>query len=498
MIKLGSRIILPLLLSGLLFPLCLESQACQAIATYLPTCSYTALNGSCNIVIDRLNAATPPTIYMRRNTVLKLHIVDLSAFESLSLDANYPTTTVPPDAFAAGMTALSATFGKLTVVEPQFGKVATTNFVPPVSEDEAIKAVKGISEKQKALGAALDGKDPLSLAQDSLKVISTALQTPPADVCMQGRNIPANNPWLNLEQWRKEANAGLDIALKTPTNAEIKAYDARLKALDIEINTLATSDAFESFGGQDMLNKLRANQTALQNRVDAFLQVNQKLQALSKAVANVNTPKPTAEFEIRDQQPTDKNFQLETFTLNYVNLLLPEAKRIATTPLVSSSQAALAGIADVPTKQKIVALTVSYQSSPLFEFSTGVMVPVRPFHSYIAAGGVVQENLTYTVVPIANTSIRLGRELVAMRQRVAFFGSIAVGYNPATSAVEFGVGPTFSWRSIQLSGMADVGRDTRLHGGAIGSAASATPPTEIYWAVKPAISLSVRLPLGGK
>ncbi len=51
------------------------------------------------------------------------------------------------------------------------------------------------------------------------------------------------------------------------------------------------------------------------------------------------------------------------------------------------------------------------------------MVPVRPFHSYIGAGGIVQENLTYTVVPVANANIKLGLELVAMRQRVAFFGS---------------------------------------------------------------------------
>jgi len=204
------------------------------------------------------------------------------------------------------------------------------------------------------------------------------------------------------------------------------------------------------------------------------------------------------EFEIRDQQHNDKNFQLETFTLNYVNLLQPEAKRVTGTPLASSSQAALAGIADVPTKQKIVALTVSYQSSPIFEFSTGLMVPLRPLHSYVAAGGVIQENLTYTVVPIANTNIRIGREMVAMRQRAAFFGSVAVGYNPATSTVEFGAGPTFSWRSVQLSGMGDFGRDTRLHNALVGDLASSAPPTDVYWAVKPAFSLSVRLPLSGK
>ena len=170
-----------------------------------------------------------------------------------------------------------------------------------------------------------------------------------------------------------------------------------------------------------------------------------------------------------------------------------------------------AGIGDAPTNQVIATLTVQFQSPPRVEVSTGVMVPLMPYHSYSTAGVasngvitnyVVQETLTYTVVPVVLVN-PLIYEFPARRQRSALFGSAAVGYNPATSAVEFGAGLSFSWGSIVLSFMADIGRDTHLTGGfTVGEKFPPTgnppkPLTSTFWGVKPAISLSIRLPLGG-
>jgi len=107
------------------------------------------------------------------------------------------------------------------------------------------------------------------------------------------------------------------------------------------------------------------------------------------------------------------------------------------------------------------------------------------------------------VVPMATLNYRLGRELVAGRQRVAFFGTGAVGYNPATTSVEFGIGPSFSWKSIALSALVDIGRDTKLAGGfyvgeKLGlSNVPKQPSTSTIWSIKPAVGLSVRIPLGG-
>jgi hypothetical protein len=135
---------------------------------------------------------------------------------------------------------------------------------------------------------------------------------------------------------------------------------------------------------------------------------------------------------------------------------------------------------------------------------------MQPYHSYataaVASGGVVtgnivQESLTYTVVPVALANINI-KEWDKRQQRVAFIGTMAVGYNPATSAVEFGAGPSFSWRSIVLNGLADFGRDTHLAGGftvneVLPVSNPPKPLTNTTWGVKPAAGISIRIPLGG-
>ena len=88
----------------------------------------------------------------------------------------------------------------------------------------------------------------------------------------------------------------------------------------------------------------------------------------------------------------------------------------------------------------MITITVQYMTAPKFEVSSGVMVPTTPFHSYAAAASsadasktVVQQSLTYTVVPTANVNFLI-KEFMT-RQRAALFETTAVGYNPATSAV---------------------------------------------------------------
>jgi hypothetical protein len=119
----------------------------------------------------------------------------------------------------------------------------------------------------------------------------------------------------------------------------------------------------------------------------------------------------------------------------------------------------------------------------------------------VVTGNIVQESLTYTVVPVALANINI-KEWDKRQQRVAFIGTMAVGYNPATSAVEFGAGPSFSWRSIVLNGLADFGRDTHLAGGftvneVLPVSNPPKPLTNTTWGVKPAAGISIRIPLGG-
>jgi hypothetical protein len=184
------------------------------------------------------------------------------------------------------------------------------------------------------------------------------------------------------------------------------------------------------------------------------------------------------------------------------------AKQVAGDTYVGPNQALLAGLATPPAKQTITAVTLQFQAAYRLEVSTGFLVPVTPYHTYTAAQSytasapVVQENKIYTVVPDVSFHILL-KDGIAHRQRVALFATGAIGYTPASTSVALAGGPSFSWRSLIVSFLADVGRDSQLTGGYTvgGSLGTSTTPatapqTKNVWNVKFAPGISVRIPLG--
>jgi hypothetical protein len=50
------------------------------------TCSFTGINGSCQIIVDRANAISFPTIYMKPGSQLTVFVYNASPFETLTLD----------------------------------------------------------------------------------------------------------------------------------------------------------------------------------------------------------------------------------------------------------------------------------------------------------------------------------------------------------------------------------------------------------------------------
>ena len=214
-------------------------------------------------------------------------------------------------------------------------------------------------------------------------------------------------------------------------------------------------------------------------------------------------------FDAADFTDHDPNSLQVSWTLNSANTFAVVVKRILTQPYKPSSPSD-AVLESAYQKQPILGVSVQYQPATRLEIATGIMVPVMPFHSYstaaianngVVTGNVVQESLTYTVVPLALVNFVMVQG-IARKQPVALFASVGTGYNPSTSSVEFGVGPSFSWRSITLSGLADIGRDTQLAGGfTVGETLPVSNPpkplTTMGWFVKPAVALSVRIPIGG-
>jgi hypothetical protein len=286
---------------------------------------------------------------------------------------------------------------------------------------------------------------------------------------------------------------------------DAEGFTDRIDVLENRIDSLPPDAT--NFNGFAVL---KDNQNTLKGAVGALAQLAAKLSALKDEADKIPDHLDHALFHIIDAHPDDKNYQTEASDLNYTNRLADVAKRVSGASYTDPQAALLAGLGDAPAKKAIVIITVQYQSSNRYEISSGVLVPVTPYHSYTAAQSftasapVVQETKTFTVVPDVSVNFLLGHELVLHHQRLAFFLTGAVGYTPATSSVAFGVGPSFSWRSIVLSPLADVGRDAKLGPGftvnqphGTSATPASAPLTTNVWDVKPAIGLSIRIPLGG-
>ena len=462
-------------------------------------CSYTVLNDKCTVLIDRLNPVTPPTIFAKRSGVITVRIGHPSIFEALTLDWKASTIVVPPDSFSAAFAAVSVNMGKF-IAQKQQESISSPGL--QATFDQTINEQARLLER-------------ITLST-VLNKIAAVLQPPPAGACdVANHSDWAGHPsaWFETSKWK------LDVIAEIDEDDIYGDLEGAIDALDISIET-------ELRPNLDLpsLKLLMENQQSLRDAWairsemeqppqsgsgSSSKTMTQKLQALRSAIQSV--PENGADlydFVILGPSAKGNNDELATWTANYANVLAPIAKRLGADNYTPASYLSSLG-ADAPVKTALVSITVQYQDPQRVEVSTGVMVPLRPYHSYAAAavaangvptGNVVQETLTYTVIPTAQVNV-LCREW-ARSQRIAFCGTGAVGYNPATSAVEFGVGATFAWHSIEISGLADIGRDMQLAGGfTTGEPLAATNPakplTTTVWAVKPAIALSVRLPIGG-
>ncbi len=368
--------------------------------------------------------------------------------------------------------------------------------------------------------------------QKSLHLIRIALQMPPGNLCTD--TVDEDNPWRHFSKWKEGVIAGLrpgeaQVAPENldPIGADIDSIVPRIKYLQDGIKLL--KDHAKEYKNDKSTTKLQALLSPLQDNVKA-LQGNQvtltaalktarkalqqqrdRMEDFLQALAKIQ---PDAKgYEVPDGLSADPNDQLETYNLTAENLLSVPAKVFAGAPPADplTGLFAKADLTTPPTLTSLTTVKVQFLTPARFEVSAGVLYPFEPYHSYSVVPtantattmtGVIQESKNYTVVPTANISYVL-RELMlgAKKQRAAWLASGSIGYNSSTSAVEFGVGPSFSWRAFEFSGMADFGRDTKLTGGygvnGVISSTFTAPPTMSYWSVKAAVALTVRLPLGG-
>jgi hypothetical protein len=454
-----------------------------------------------------MKPVTPPTIYVRRGCQVKVIVNDLSPLEDLTLDWKSSTVIVPPDTFQTAFNADLTNLGKLSIV----GSIKRSeapgpfNVVPayisrcPLDPKDCT-GPEDIAAGQNQVLMLMKIFDPLEDAEPALKQVKDALQPPPGEIAGD------TQPWRNTKAWQDKVVEELQ--------PPIDQFNEKSKEIDTLAGEVAEfKSTHKTPADVAVAANLDKNQETLNTALKTFAGNIAKLSALKEAVSAIKPVSADDTFSatIRDTRSDLKNYQVQAWTLDYTNKLLPVAKRISAETLKSPSAAYLGTLADTPVKLPIVIITVQFQSPSHVEVSTGLMVPLMPYHSYVKASvatngvvsdNVVQETKTYAVVPMVFINI-LAKEWIARTQRSAFFFTGGVGYNPFTTAVEFGAGLTYSYRSIALSGLVDIGRDTKLGGGfTVGESlgptnAAANPITSTYWAVKPAVAVSVRIPLGG-
>jgi hypothetical protein len=449
----------------------------------LPECSYKGVNSSCYVRIDRLVGGQPPTIFEKPGGKVLVVVDHASPFETLTLDLKSSAVVLPTDQFQAFNSALGDSLKKLVFVQLNDFEIADLRAQKFLIQVEQIPpAVKAIEDKQdKQLG-------------DLYRVFDDArlgLKPPPSNFCT---DKSVEGPWRDTNGWTSSLMQRM----------EIKAGE--LQQADQELIANLPPILKEKYGPQ-----LQERQ----KRIDGIINsLTIKLGHLSVALKDVTTtssklpPLEISDPRLEPSRPKDPNYLTQTWILNYANKLEPVGKKVYSAE--DWKDTPLADMAAEPTKQQITPIIVQFQSEARWEFTTGLVVPLRPLHSYgkaaVASNGqitdnVVQDTKTYAVVPMALANVRIASHTTA-RCRFGLFGSFGLGYNPTSSAVEFGVGPSLAWGSLEINFLADIGRDAKLTGGfkvgqSLGLSSPPIPPSEVHWKVVPAIGVSIRIPLGG-
>jgi hypothetical protein len=478
---------------------------------------------------------------MKPGSELRVDVYNTIPFETLTVDLSSFTAVLRPDTFQTIFNSLTPNASKATGVEQILKNGAAVPF-PKVDlatlETSAETAIYGQNR-------VIDETDA-SLVLQQIAVASQGIPRQGCFISVANTTDEFPNPWFETDRWKRKVVDRLAIAHDgtakkaddltneaKPIHDQITTLQQNAKEWNVYVASPAGKKQKLSEDDQRKLNHINQLVEALQVQDQALNykitirgdvgngnKEPDRLDALSKAVnpivgnpvtTDAHTKNPVTEFVI-DVPKSGRAFNVSgVWALNYTNFLTNAVSPMSQSsyapgPQLSSSYAQLSASA----KTQAMSITVQSTNKEWVEASAGFLVPVRAYHSYSAAaqasGGtvvnnVVQETLTHTVVPAAFVNMNL-LEIPNRHGSWAFFVSPFVGYNASTSAVETGIGPSMSWRSIQLDLMADYASDTYLKGGftvgqSLGASNPASPLTKNAYSWRFAPGISIRIPLGG-
>jgi len=530
-------------------------------------CAYAAVNSNCTLQLDRLNPVAPPTIYVRRGSQVTVTVTHALPFEYMTIDKKSVVAQLASDQFRNGFPDITAALGGLGIISVGGGaahaevRTGGPGQPPPVCPDHMISEQE-IESCQTKLKDYLTADMHLNLNKNAsapAPEASSAPQPPPnlnfgtwvysrlcwsrtlflplqpsgvtpvspvhvcEDLPDSARPPDISKAENDLTKWVKDFSEGGADQLKFPPNDVGKTIDL----LDVDI-----ADAKKTITPGEYVT-MKAAQQALHGAFETAAAYQSKMQGLLNAVTALTLDNEPSEFEktITDLDAKDadkkeeKNYETQTWDINVGNKLAWIAGQIKADKFGDQITGLMGNLANAPTNQTVVEFKIEFLNEPRLEISSGLLVPVRPYHSFseatpyssatstsgsCAAGTtiapsaptncpIVQQSLTLAVVPNVSFNIPI-HEFILGQQPAAWFFTIAPGYNSATTSATIGGGISFSYRSMVFSFLPLADRDTQLTGGfqVNQSAGTATSPTTAnYWRFNGSVGISLRIPLGG-
>jgi len=505
-------------------------------------------------------------VYVRYGSTVTVIVENGLPFETLTMDLKKTTEKPGVDEYQNGFTTLSTALGGLQV----FG-ATIIGAPPPANDQERAASEQADKDRQQALKQACPdrsgmwshdqieacqkeissefaGMDGKSGYKQTLKAWSTkavcmthplfvplpsdlVMPTPPqpkdppkgcsdSELKLQfpGLRQPLDTrpivvvPTGDLTQWKADFIFGYGQIQDLPVD-----LTSKLKALD---GNLADSKG-KTLRPDEYLT-LNSAESDIHTGMEAYATLEARMKGLHDAVDQMQPAPANVTFAITQTTAHKGNITLPVWDLNSSNKLAQIAARVKADKYPDDFTLNVSALTDVPAKQTVAEYTIQFMSTPRFEIAGGIVVPIKPYHSYsvqttygAATGGgacppsssisssscgTVAYTPTTTFIPAAMGSVILGHEYTRPGFRFAVLATGVAGYNTASTSAAFGGGLSLSFGSFVLSGPIMWDRTQQLTGGyQVGQSAGAAtaPTTKNVWAWSPAIGISVRLPLGG-
>jgi hypothetical protein len=458
----------------------------------LPECSPAKTNNSCQLVIDRENLLSPPTVQLYSNQTLTVIVKKPKPFERYFLDLQTAQATLTPDVASGIVQGLVPSLGKLA----EFHGLDFTQGRLAVADQCAVPEITGA-----ALPAATHVIDVMPafrkcIAQLAKKAVDIYQSLEPF---VAPDSLTPNGPAGGADPSVVQGPISDFLQSEFVLSSKITRIsgDPGLKTTDsVSISELSDLQKLADGVANDLL--------GFSQRIRDLVGLNNG--SIDCAALLRNTPAGGVDrcLSITSRRDDSRVYQkMVTRTITYA---------LNTLNLVSNSQEA----APDPSKKKSLAtVAINFADTPTgfsalrWEASAGVFFSTLPVRSFSVAPvftkGAVTDNtvaqniLHPTVVPFAAANYRLTNDLGWTRWKSAIYWTGAVGVNPNTVSADFASGLSISWRALMLSGLWHYGHDLRLTQGfavgqSLGAAFKSSLPTQTFWTSSFAIGVSVRVP----